>query len=146
MPFPPGNIPTDPDSVPLLDEWGWADYWSASDWLTWHAAVKARYGLEVANRKFIQFWEQQGFGANPINARTFNAAFRAYARENGFFDSLFYGIGSLAKPLGTVASDLPAVIDTTGNILRVIAPVVIVGALILYVIPPLLRKVPQPAA
>lgn len=117
-------------SVPVLDGWGWADYWTIEDWMTWHNAMKAAFGLEEANRRFISEWVKQGIGANPLDARSFNEQFKSYAKANGFYDALYYGLGVLARPVGagvdvvTTASNAVSSVAKAGNW---ILPVAIIG-------------------
>lgn len=99
------------DSVPDLDDWGIDDYWTCSDWTTWHTKMKDKFGKQVANQRFLAAWEQQTFGAHAIDCRSFNTAFRDYARANGFFDALYSGIGVIAQPIG-VGTDL---VSATGE-------------------------------
>ena len=135
------------DSVPVLDGWGWADYWLITDWMQWHKLVKAKYGLSEANKRFLSAWEKQESDANPVSARTTNENFRTYARENGFFDGL-YNTGALAliaKPFGWITDlfttadhvegNAASIIDnagaglgTSGKIIKYALPVITVGA------------------
>lgn len=92
--------------------------------------MKATYGLEVANRNFITQWQQQGLGANPLDARSFNTRFRDYAKANGFFDALYYGLGVLAQPIGatvgagtSVINAAESAINTTASISKYVLPV-----------------------
>lgn len=89
------------DSTPVLDGWGWADYWPIGTWVQWHGLMKAKYGQAEANRRFLEVWHTQDSDANPFNERSINAQFRQYARDNGFYDGLYTGgLGFVAKPLG----------------------------------------------
>lgn len=90
------------DSTPVLDGWGWADYWSINDWIIWHKSMKSKYGQQEANRRFLAAWHTQDSDANPFNQRNFNSDFRKYARDNGFFDGLFSGMGFISKPIGWI--------------------------------------------
>ena len=92
--------PNNPDAEPVLDGWGWGDYWSAPQWVIWHKANAAKYGVSKANDKFVAAWQNQGLQAEPLNARSFDTSFRAYAKACGFFDGLYYGAGKIAQPLG----------------------------------------------
>ncbi len=97
-------------STPNYDEWGWDDYWNCEDWLQWHRALKAAHGLDAANYTFITAYHQASFGAASFDCRTFNSAFREYARQNGFHDALYLGIGAIMQPVGDV-------LETGGNII-----------------------------
>lgn len=89
------------DSTPNLDDWGWDDYWDAQDWMYWHSLMVDKYGLEWANRTFIQAYHSASFGADSYDWRTFNSDFRQYADENGFLDALYDGVlGVITQPIG----------------------------------------------
>jgi hypothetical protein len=139
MNFPPENDPSKAASWPLFDKVGWADYWEIADWMTWHAVMEKEYGLTAANRRFIQAWNQDAvWHSAPLDARSFNSTFRAYARQKGFFDDLFSGLASLAKPLGlfTDASDAISEVGegvkTSGSLLKWLVPVAAVVLFFLY--------------
>ena len=117
-PWPTASDPTNPAAVPVLDGWGWDDYWSADEWLTWHRAMVSAYGLAVANAKFLAAWNEQGLGASPLNARTFSPAFREYARANGFLDGLYGnapGFSTILNPAGSALEATDAVAETVGG-------------------------------
>lgn len=130
--------PTNPDATPDLDGWGFDSYWSAAEWMQWHAAMRERYGLEQANTRFITEWQKQGFGAAPLDARSFDTAFRDYARANGFFDALYYGLGALAKPIGG-ANDIIDGVSSSARVVGSILPILVLAAIAFYAAP-FLRK------
>lgn len=137
----PSLPPTNPDATPDLDGWGWDSFWSAQDWLTWHAAVKARDGLDVANARFLAAWNQQSFGASPLDARSFDSGFREYARANGFLSGLYGNGASIAQPLGLVSdvasasTQVGAGIQNTGTLLKWLLPVAVLGVVGVYAWP-----------
>lgn len=88
------------ESTPVIDGWGYGDYWGAQDWIFWHGKLKQKYGLAEANRIFISHYLSAGFGAASYDWRTFNQAFRSYAKENNFYNALWNGLDALIKPLG----------------------------------------------
>lgn len=124
-------------SVPNYDNWGWDTYWSCEDWIQWHKELKKDFGLDHANLTFANAFNQAGFGAASYNCRTFNSAFRTYARDNGFLESLYAGIGVIMEPAGDV-------LETGGNILgsavsaseilKKLIPIVTVLAVILLLV------------
>lgn len=118
-PWPPESDPTNPAASPVLDGWGWGEYWSASEWLTWHAAMKSTIGLAAANARFLAAWNEQGIGANPLNARTFSPSFREYARANGFMEGLYdnaSGFSVILNPAGSVIELAGAAADGGGKV------------------------------
>jgi len=102
--FKPENDPTNAGSTPDYDDWFWDSWWTPQDWITWHKSLKSQYGLDEANSRFINAWAKQGVGASPIDARSFDVTFQNYAKANGFYDGLYYGLGALVKPIGAVTS------------------------------------------
>jgi hypothetical protein len=123
--FPPANDPTNADSTPDYDNWGPDSWWTAQDWMTWHRSLKARFGLDEANSRFIIAWEKQGLFSAPLDARSFDVTFQNYAKANGFYDGLYYGLGALVKPIGavtSVVSGASAGIATIGSLTQYILP------------------------
>ena len=131
--WPAQHDPSNPDALPDFDSWGWDSYWSAAEWIQWHRALVARHGLEQANVRFVTEWQKQGFGAAPLDARSFDTSFRDYARQNGFLDALYYGIGALAKPLGG-ANDALDGVAKTGRAIGVALPYVLFGVAAFYAV------------
>lgn len=126
--WPAANDPTNADSKPDYDGWGPDSWWTANDWLTWHRSLKARYGLDDANVRFVNAWEQQGALSAPLDARSFNTAFRDYAKANGFLDALYYGVGALVKPIGAVTdvvSDVSQGISATATFTKYLIPIAV---------------------
>lgn len=71
------------DSEPVLDGWGWADYWSCNDWIYWHKLNVQKYGKEEANRKFLQWWEKQDGTSGPYNWCKYDSDITAYLKSQG---------------------------------------------------------------
>ncbi len=149
MNYPLANNPANPDALPLYDEIGFGDYWSAADWIAWHRSMKSKYGIDEANRRFISAWHDGigiVFNKVPIDARTVDSSFRAYAKENGFFDALFSGLGALAKPIGLITDAGDAVssvgegVKITGSLAKWVLPAAALVIAYLY-----LRKATLPA-
>jgi hypothetical protein len=124
--WPAANDPTNADSKPDYDGWGPDSWWTANDWMTWHRSLKARYGLDDANVRFVNAWQQQGALSAPLDARSFDTNFRDYAKANGFFDALYYGLGALAKPIGATTDVITGVtqgVSTVANLAKFVIPV-----------------------
>ena len=126
------------ESKPDYDDWGWDDYWSANDWLLWHRALKAKYGLTEANIKFLTAWSHQGMFAKPIDARTFSSDFKRYARENDFYRGL-YDPSVLSMLLKTIGAGVDVIeggteiISDTGKTLPAIGKIIKYGVPILLI-------------
>ena len=125
--FDPENDPTKATSTPDYDNWFFDTWWTASDWMSWHKALKLKYVLEEANSKFIIAWQKQSIGAGPIDARSFDSTFRDYAKDNGFLEDLYWGSGFVAKPLGATVDLITGIssgFSTTASISRYFVPVI----------------------
>jgi hypothetical protein len=129
----PENNPSVATSTPDYDDWGPDSWWTSSDWIIWHGALKRAYGLDEANRQFITAWENQSSLSAPIDARSFDEQFKNYARQNGFFDALFTGIGGLVGRVTSTTGDVVA--GTTGAVSDVAGAVGTVGTLSKYLLP-----------
>lgn len=71
------------DSVPDYDSWGPDDYWSCQNWIDWHKAMKARYGKQEADQKWLNAWnDQDAFEAN-YNWCKYSASFNTYVNGEG---------------------------------------------------------------
>jgi len=137
------------DSKPLYDSWGWADYWSCSDWINWHKALRSKYNLDTANKIWVDAWLDGVSGAAggrgiapgsnyvidsvPLSCRTFDNGFREYIKNNKtLYNAVYSGIGAaLAKPLGAGSDVVEGVSSGIGNVSKIIKygiPVVIVLA------------------
>lgn len=92
-----------------------SDYWDCQDLITWHKALKQKWELDEANRIFIKAFELAPTGANAIDCRSVNAAFKDYAKDQGFYNALFSGVGGL---LATGISAGQTVIDAAGNVIE----------------------------
>lgn len=91
------------------------DYWSAETWITWHKALKATYGLDQANQKFIQAWEKAPFASPTVDFRDSNPLAQ-YARDNKFYDALFGGLlGAVVKAGNTTVDTAATVIDSAAK-------------------------------
>lgn len=117
MAFPLEHEPTNPNALPDYDGLGWDSQWSAADWMTWHAALVGKFGIDAANTRFVTAWQGGGFFESaPLDARTFNSAFREFARKNGILDALYFGLGAIAKPLGAANDALDGVTALGGGV------------------------------
>lgn len=125
------------NSQPNYDEWGWDDYWSCEDWVEWHKALKNAYGQSQANQTFVQAFHQASFGASSYDCRTFNTAFRTYAKDNGILDALYQGIGVLMIPAGSaieIGGNIVGLAVNTSSLLKKIVPLIIILVMIIFLV------------
>lgn len=100
------HTPSNPDATPLYNDnifkfWNWfADAWNCNDWMTWHKANVSKYGKDHANEVFLHYWNDLATGSHAIDCRSFDTNFRSYMKSVGLLDSLYSGIGIIAKPIG----------------------------------------------
>jgi len=143
--------PTDPNSTPLFDEWGWGDYWSMQDWLTWHGALKQAFGQPLGNDKFVNAWNSrsgfvEAFGDSRADWLAFNTPFRDHlknhqtsagismleALEGGNIIAIVTGTGSdIVSGAGEVIGNVGGAAANTSKTLRWLLPAILITAAIL---------------
>lgn len=121
------------DSVPQLDGWGWGDYWSCEDWVTWHQANVQELGQEQANQKFIYWWDEQDTFANPFSWCKYNSDFYLYFKNQGIdtgwlLSKVFVGIDQLAEGI----PDLGQGLKNTFKLSKYILPIALVSFGLIY--------------
>lgn len=91
-------------STPVLDGWGWGDYWGCDEWKAWHMELRKQFSAKDAAVIWAAAWNKQDSFANPYNWCKYNSDFRNYMRSQGVnVDSV---VSALIMP----------VFDTAGNI------------------------------
>lgn len=97
----------------------WSDYWGPKTWIKWHQLVKDKYGKDRANEVLIEWFEKAPFGSPTTDYRTFDNEFIQYAKDNGFYNALFKGIGGLLGKFASTENKVieggTKVIDSVGN-------------------------------
>ena len=132
------NFNTDADQTPLYDSWGPADYWGCNEWVNWHKANVLKYGIPVANQKFVDAWLDglsnaaggRGIapGSNyvvdsvPLDCRSFNSGFRDYIKKfPEVYNVVYSGIaGTIVKPIGAATDVVSAVSDGVSTTAKVV--------------------------
>lgn len=123
------------DSLPVYDGWGWDDYWSAGDWMDWHKKMEKAFGIDEANRRFINAYQNAGTGAASFDWRTFNSDFKKYAKDNNFYDALFDGIaGLIVKPISTGTSVINSITggDWLKHVKYIVIVIVVLALIVIY--------------
>lgn len=138
MAYKEANNPSNPDATPLYNDnilkvWNWFDtVWNCNDWMTWHAAMKKKYGAEKAKTTFLTNWNDLATGSSAIDCRSFDSDFRDYMKKEGMLDALYSGLGAIAKPLGwgtDVVDSAGSTISSVTKILKIAVPVLLVVAI-----------------
>lgn len=113
----------------------WKDYWDGKTWILWHQKVKQKYGQKRANEVLIEWFHRSPFASPTLDLRTFDDAFIAYAKENGFYDALFSGLLPTVLKTGAKVTDTATkAIDAAGDILDFdVIKWVIIGIVVLVV-------------
>ena len=128
-----GHNPMDPTSIPDFDSWGPdLNMWDCEDWKTWHGTLKKAKGKKKADAIWVDAWQSQGMGAEPLNCRSFDTSFRKWAAAEKLEDRLYWGIGVLAKPIGYGDDVIEAVKESSPWIAPAIAAVVAAYLLYMY--------------
>lgn len=123
-----------PDSSPLYDSFGSADFWTCEDWMKWRAELAKKYSSVESDYIWSKAWLDgvsvfsggtgEAPGSNyvldsvPIDCRTFNTNFRDFLDANPNLKAAVYsGIGGLiAKPLGLGVDVVKGVVEIGSNI------------------------------
>lgn len=82
----------------------WKDWWDPKTWIKWHGEVKANYGQQRANEVFIQWFSKAPLASPTTDFRSFDDDFIKYAKQEGFYDALFSGMGGLIGKVATVGT------------------------------------------
>lgn len=143
--YKPENDPTNADAIPLYLNhvwkfWAWFDgTWSCTDWVTWHKAMKAKYGKAKADQTFLKYWNDLALISSTQDCRSFSESFRTYMKSENLLDALYSGLGNIARPLG-VGTDVTTGVGNAisgaakglgnvGNILKVALPIALIAAI-----------------
>jgi len=124
--WPWENNPLNPDAAPVLDGWGWDNYWNCAEWIQWHRAMKATYGQQTANERLTLAWESQDWTAHNYSWCKYDSSFYDYIKAN-FPDET-------ANVFAAIWHSGTNVVDTVANAtdtVKKLAPLLIIFLLIL---------------
>lgn len=127
------------DSIPILDRWGWDEYWNAADWQKWHSLNVTKYGRATANEKFNREWERQDSFASPYNWAKYNKTFVDYFAKQGIdvssiVSAPLIGAEKVVKGAGNAVGDIGNAVGKTGKLLKHILPIFVALLLITVLI------------
>lgn len=116
------------DSVPDFDNWGWDDYWDCSDWMRWHQLMKAAYGLDHANRQFIDYWSDQDAFMEPFNWCKYHSDFADYFEAQGInmgwlFSNLVVATEEVGEDAIDVVENVSSGASGVSTVIKYAAPV-----------------------
>jgi len=124
------------NSVPDYDTWGSDSAWNCSQWTEWHKTLKAHFGSQRAKFIWESAYAEGTLGASHTDCRTFNTAFRDYAKKEGldtyasasFLSPVLNAIGG-AKDFATGVTNLFS--GKSGKVI-LYGAVGVVGLVVLY--------------
>jgi hypothetical protein len=129
------------DSVPVLDEWGWSDYWGVQEWILWHKLLKAKKGKVYADTLFKIYWNKQDIDANPYNWAKYDTDFRNYMEQEGLLSSVTNVVADVVSAGGSVVSsgagavtNIGEGIETTAKVTKYILPVLFIAVLVVVLL------------
>jgi hypothetical protein len=98
--------PITAQSTPVLDGWGWDEYWKCAEWQAWHVELRKLMSAKDAALVFKQAWELQDTSSYPYTWCKYNQGFRNYMRSQGI---------NVDSPLSLI---IMPVFDAAGNLLQ----------------------------
>jgi hypothetical protein len=123
------------DSTPVLDTWGWGDFWNAQDWQVWHSKNVVKYGKAKANEKFVNFWNSQSIDANPYNWAKYDTTFRAYLKQWDLLSAVTNVVADVLVGATDVISggveavgDISEGVGATAKTFKMLLPIVLIIA------------------
>lgn len=100
------------NSVPDYDEWGYDNFWSCDDWITWHKKLVLHFGEATATEIWNYAFKQTTNLSSNLNCSSFNSAFRDYAKKH----DLKPNKDIATQIFGTVTDVTTGALDTTSEV------------------------------
>lgn len=119
------------ESKPILDGWGWADYWTKEDWQKWHSLMVKKYGEAIAKQNFLSWWEKQDSFANPYNWAKYDKNFVNYLSKYGIDISSIVSAPIIATQ--NTVNSVSAAVSNSAKVLKYAAPVLLVAGTALLI-------------
>lgn len=125
------------ESTPDYDEWGPDSYWSCQDWITWHRALKKKYGAIDAKTRFGAAWDKRSAFGHELTCSLSDTDFINYFKAEGFkwdaSGSFVLSVGNAVKSAGKAvensAKSAENLTKSASNITQYVLYVVIVIAI-----------------
>lgn len=112
------------DSVPDYDNWGPDDYWSCTDWINWHKALKAKFGKVKADETWLHAWNEQDSFEHAFNWCKYAGDFNSYAKSENL--NVSHLLADLINGVTSVGENAITTATTTSKILKYLIPVAVV--------------------
>ena len=124
-----GNV-MDCNTEPLLDGWGWYDYWVCGDWITYHKMLKDKCGMTPEEATLVveqKLLNRSAFGHEFFCAfdDNFVSYFESQGTEFGFFFNIVNGVLDTTETLTDSLGDL-------SKYIRIALPIAILGVGVFY--------------
>lgn len=110
------------DNAPNYDEWGYDDFWSCNDWITWHKKLAEHFGEETATEIWNYAFDKTTNLSSNLDCNALDANFRKYVKEHGLrpnSDIITETMGTasdiLTDALGATSDVSSGLFDTVGN-------------------------------
>lgn len=103
--------------------------WTCLDFIEWHKLLVKKYGKDQAKLLFLKEWSNGPAINDQADCRSFDTTFRDYFKKVDLLDSMYEGIGVIAKPIGfvtDVSSNLADTVTTTSKILKYAIPAIVI--------------------
>ena len=101
--------------APDYDQWGKDTWWKCDEWIAYHKRLKEHFGSERAKLIWNYAYAQGSEFSGHWDCRTFNSAFRKYAREEGLDTYASVTIPIIPQLLNVTGGGLE-LLDDTSNV------------------------------
>lgn len=115
------------ESKPDYDDWGIDSYWSCSQWIEYHKALKNKYGKDQANQFWLTAWEKQDTFEHDLSWCKYDSSFADYFADQGIdvghiISKLFGSAGKVVDAVENVAESA----TSSTKALKFVVPTLIV--------------------
>ena len=109
-----------------------SNVWGCPEWVAWHKALVAQYGLDSANQMWLAQWNNQNFFATDYSWCKYDTDFANYMQSVGLADSTGDIIANTVVAGENVVANLENTATTTSKVIEYGVPIlvglVIIGA------------------
>ncbi len=100
------------NNAPDYDEWGYDDFWSCDDWITWHKKLAEHFGEATATEIWNHAFKQTTNLSSNLDCNALDSSFRSYVKSHG----LDVNNDLVTQVIGTTSDVLSGALDTTSNV------------------------------
>lgn len=127
------------DSTPVLDGWGYDDYWGVPQWTIWVKANVKKYGKVTAKEKFAVEWNKQDAFASPYNWAKYDKAFHDFLMKtidtdiSSILSSPAVALEEVVSDVSETASSTTGGLASTGKTVKYAMPIFLVIVLVIII-------------